>query len=55
MQTVVVEPRDPFDDCQLKLQARPPDAVGDQLGLEGVDELSAIALSSASPTLPITR
>lgn len=38
MQALVVEPGDVFDDGQLQLRARAPGAVGDQLGLEGVDE-----------------
>ena len=33
-----VEPADVLDDRELKLRAGAPDAVGDQLGLEGVDE-----------------
>ncbi len=38
MKARVVEPADVFDDRELKLGARAPDAVGDQLGLEGVDK-----------------
>jgi len=38
VQALVVEPGDVFDDGQLQLRARAPDPVGDQLGLEGVDE-----------------
>ena len=38
VQPVVVEPADVFDDGQLELRACPPDTIGDQLGLEGVDE-----------------
>jgi hypothetical protein len=53
MQPRVVEPGDPFDDRQLELAAGAPDAVGDQLGLEISTKLSAIALSRASPTVPI--
>ena len=34
----VVEPADPFDDRELELGPGAPDAVGDQLGLEGVHE-----------------
>ena len=34
----MVEPADVFDDRELELRACPPDAVGDQLGLEAVDE-----------------
>ena len=34
----VVEPADVLDDRELELGARAPDAVGDQLGLEAVDE-----------------
>ena len=33
-----VEPGDPLDDRELELGAVAPDAVGDQLALEGVDE-----------------
>jgi hypothetical protein len=33
-----VVPADVLDDGELELTARPPDAVGDQLGLEAVDE-----------------
>src|SRR5688572_26721723 len=35
---VVVEPADVLDDGELELAAAAPDAVGDQLGLEGIDE-----------------
>ena len=38
MQAVVVEPGDLLDDRELELCAGAPDAVCDQLGLEGVDE-----------------
>jgi hypothetical protein len=38
VQTVVVEPADVLDDGELELRLRAPDAVGDKLGLEGVDE-----------------
>jgi hypothetical protein len=38
VQAVVVEPGDVLDDGQLELRAGAPGAVGDQLGLEGVDE-----------------
>jgi hypothetical protein len=38
VQTVVVEPGDVLDDRELQMAAGAPDAVGDQLGLEGVDE-----------------
>ena len=38
MQALVVEPRDVFDDRELELRAGAPDAVGDELGLEAVDE-----------------
>ena len=38
VQPVVVEPADVLDDGELELGAGAPDAVGDQLGLEGVDE-----------------
>ena len=34
----MVVPADPFDDGELELAAGLPDAVADQLGLEGVDE-----------------
>jgi hypothetical protein len=53
MQAGVVEPADPLDDRQLELEAAAPDAVGDQLGVEGVDEALGRALSNASPTVPI--
>jgi hypothetical protein len=33
-----VEPADVLDDRELKLRACAPDAVGDQLGFEAVDE-----------------
>jgi hypothetical protein len=43
---IVVEPADVFHDRELELSAGTPDAVGDQFGLEAVDEaLSASALS----------
>ena len=38
MQAGVVEPAEVFDDGELELVAGVPDAVGDQLGLEAVDE-----------------
>ena len=38
MQAGGVEPGDVFDDRELKLGAGAPDAIGDQLGLEAVDE-----------------
>ena len=38
VQTVVVEPVDPFQDGQFHLSAGPPDAISDQLGLERVDK-----------------
>lgn len=38
VQAVVVEPGDPLDDCQLELGLGAPNAVGDEFGLEGVDE-----------------
>jgi hypothetical protein len=38
VQAVVVEPGDPLDDRELELGSGTPDAIGDQLGLEGVDE-----------------
>ena len=38
MQPVVVEPVDVFEDRELELSARAPDAVVDQLRLERVDE-----------------
>src|SRR5919197_5372610 len=38
VQPAVVEPGDPFDDRELELAAGAPDAVGDQLVLEAVDE-----------------
>jgi hypothetical protein len=48
-----VEPADVLDDGQFELRLRARDAVSDQLGLEGVDKLSARALSNASPIDPI--
>ena len=38
VQAVVVEPADVLNDGELELAATAPDAVGDQLGLEAVDE-----------------
>ena len=38
VEPVVVEPADALDDGELELAAVAPDAVGDQLGLEGVHE-----------------
>jgi hypothetical protein len=38
VEAVVVEPRDVFDDRKLELGLGAPHAVGDQLGLEAVDE-----------------
>jgi hypothetical protein len=38
VESVVVEPADVFDDGELELAAAAPDAVGDQLGLDRVDE-----------------
>src|SRR4051794_317251 len=38
VQAAVVEPADVFDERELELGAGAPDTVGDQLGLEGVDE-----------------
>jgi endonuclease YncB( thermonuclease family) len=38
VQAGVVKPADPLDDRELELRAGAPDAVGDQLGLEGVHE-----------------
>ena len=38
MQAVVVEPADVLDGGELELRSGPPDAIGDQLGLEAVDE-----------------
>ena len=38
MQPLVVEPADVFDDRELELRSRAPDAIGDQLGIEAVDE-----------------
>jgi hypothetical protein len=38
MQAVLVEPADVLDDRELELAACLPDAVGDELGLEAVDE-----------------
>jgi hypothetical protein len=38
VQPFVVEPADVLDDGELELWAGAPDAVGDQLGLERIDE-----------------
>jgi hypothetical protein len=38
MQPVVVRPADVLHDGQLELGPGAPDAIGDQLGLEAVDE-----------------
>jgi hypothetical protein len=38
VQPGVVEPAEVFHDGRLELRSRLPDAVGDQLGLEAVDE-----------------
>jgi hypothetical protein len=38
VQAVVVKPAEVLDDRQLELLATAPDAIGDQLGLEAVDE-----------------
>jgi hypothetical protein len=38
MESAVVEPADVLDDGEFELGACAPDAVGDQLGLEAVDE-----------------
>jgi hypothetical protein len=38
VQAAVVEPADVFDDGQLELGLAAPDAIGDQLGLKGIDE-----------------
>jgi hypothetical protein len=38
VQARVVEPAEVLDDRELELGATPPDAVGDQFGLEAVDE-----------------
>ncbi len=38
MDAGAVEPAEVLDDGELELGAGAPDAVGDQLGLEGVDE-----------------
>jgi hypothetical protein len=43
-----VVPADVLDDGELELRAGAPDAVGDQLGLEAVDERVGFANSSAS-------
>jgi hypothetical protein len=52
VQTIVVEPADVLDARQLELRAAAPDAVGDQLRLEAVDERlgkqSQIASSSSA-------
>jgi hypothetical protein len=38
MESAVIEPADVFDDGELELGSGAPDAVGDQLGLEAVNE-----------------
>jgi hypothetical protein len=38
VQAIVVVPADVFDDRLLELRLGAPHAIGDQLGLEGVDE-----------------
>ena len=38
VEPLVVEPGNVFDDRELELRGRLPDAVADQLGLEAVDE-----------------
>jgi hypothetical protein len=38
VQAVVVKPADVLDDGELELAAAAPDAIGDQLGFERVDE-----------------
>ncbi len=38
VEALLVVPADPLDDRELELLAAAPDAVADQLGLEGVDE-----------------
>jgi hypothetical protein len=38
MQSAAVEPADVLDDGEFKVRAGGPDSVGDQLGLDGVDE-----------------
>jgi len=38
VQSCVVEPAEVFDDRELELGSCSPDAVGDQFGLEAVDE-----------------
>jgi hypothetical protein len=48
-----VEPADVLNDGEFELRTGAPDAVCDQLGLEGVDEALGQALSNASPIEPI--
>ena len=48
MEAFGVGPGDALGDRELELSARLPDAVSDQLGLEAIDELSAVALSYPS-------
>ena len=48
-----VEPADVLDDRQLELGSRAPDAVGDELGLEAVDEALGHRVVEASPTEPM--
>ena len=38
VEAAVVEPADVLDDRELELASGPPDAVGDELGLEAVEE-----------------
>jgi hypothetical protein len=45
VQSAGVRPADVFNDRELELSAGAADTVGDQLGLETVDEALAIALS----------
>jgi hypothetical protein len=52
VQAVVVEPADVFDNSELELRSGAPDAVGDQLGLEAVDEALGDGVVVASLTEP---
>jgi hypothetical protein len=47
MEPGVVEPADVFGDGELELSTRAPEAIGDQLGLEAVDEQFGERMSKA--------
>jgi hypothetical protein len=52
VQTAVVEPADVLDDGELELRSSAPDAVGDELGLEAVDEALGERVVVGVPTDP---